>query len=503
MPASHSDLYDNQPSTDEARTALPFPPITKQHIINCSYQNWYSKYKGFAYSAYPVQLSETFILYLLDGGFVLPPDNVSPLTSPSSSSLKDDSDSRDQDDEEDDKVRGGEGAEDRDQAGEHERAKSRDPAEEHDQAAESEVTDQDEDDDKNKPFHGMPGFNNLYEYLQTYHEEERPALCGPSRARDHLREYSPWMIDVTTPTSDSSELSELPDPSIYWRGVHYCIENAIKKCGGVALPKLNWSAPKDATHMNLVNSMECRTPNDVYLLLKSSNFVTHDLTHCFKGCVDEAQRFTGTDMNELTYHLILRKFEHIVPSMEFRIFVCGRTILGISQRDARCHYDFLFPMVPNLKRCLIRFFEKHVRGTFRDENFTMDVYVEEPHNNTKCVKIIDFNPWAPRTDPLLFSWLELLTMEKPAYQEDEDEDHSMTYDDGNRSDDAEDYYPDVELRLIKETDPEAWNMSTPAYSAHKLPREVVDATQAGDGGQGMSELLEQWRDLGKGPGQEE
>jgi hypothetical protein len=37
------------------------------------------------------------------------------------------------------------------------------------------------------------------------------------------------------------------------------------------------------------NSMECATPNDIYLLLKSSDFVTHDLEHAFDGCEEEEE----------------------------------------------------------------------------------------------------------------------------------------------------------------------------------------------------------------------
>lgn len=53
----------------------------------------------------------------------------------------------------------------------------------------------------------------------------------------------------------------------------------------LVVPKLDWSAPKDATWISATNSMECRTPNDVYLL-KSSNFITHDLEQAFDGCED-------------------------------------------------------------------------------------------------------------------------------------------------------------------------------------------------------------------------
>jgi len=53
----------------------------------------------------------------------------------------------------------------------------------------------------------------------------------------------------------------------------------------LVVPKLDWSAPKDATWISATNSMECRTPNDVYLL-KSSDFITHDLEQAFDGCED-------------------------------------------------------------------------------------------------------------------------------------------------------------------------------------------------------------------------
>ncbi|KAK8735125.1 hypothetical protein OTU49_005506 [Cherax quadricarinatus] len=44
---------------------------------------------------------------------------------------------------------------------------------------------------------------------------------------------------------------------------------------------------QDASWIALNNSLRCCTPGDVYLLLKSSNFVTHDLTAPFKVFVSE------------------------------------------------------------------------------------------------------------------------------------------------------------------------------------------------------------------------
>ena len=50
-----------------------------------------------------------------------------------------------------------------------------------------------------------------------------------------------------------------------------------------------------------------------------------------------------------------------------------------------------------------------------------------------------------------------------------------------------------EFRLIKKDDPESYSFNTPQFSAHKVPRELVDASLAGPGG--MSEFLGKWQDV--------
>ena len=48
-----------------------------------------------------------------------------------------------------------------------------------------------------------------------------------------------------------------------------------------------------------------------------------------------------------------------------------------------------------------------------------------------------------------------------------------------------------ELRLIHANDPEAYSFATPQYSAHKLPRDVVDAGNGGPGA--MQEFAKRWK----------
>lgn len=243
------------------------------------------------------------------------------------------------------------------------------------------------------------------------------------------------------------------DPAEDWRDLHDQIQTTITDLGGKVLPKLNWSAPKDATWISPTNDMECRTANDIYLLLKSSDFVTHDLEHPFDGCTDSA---------EVPYHLVLRKSFNINPALEFRCFVRNKHLIAISQREMN-YFSFLFDLRSSFKR-LIQDFLANL--DFPDSNFVFDVYIPPPHEK---IWLIDINPWAPRTDPLLFSWLELLQTPEENW---------------------EDSKLDPEFRLVQRDDPEAYQFSATKYSAHKLPKDVVDAGMTPGG---MKDMMEEWR----------
>ncbi|RAH70882.1 cell proliferation protein CDC123 [Aspergillus aculeatinus CBS 121060] len=343
--------------------------------------------------------------------------------------------------------------------------------------------------------------------------------------------------EAAPPTDDDDELdtfsddgeAEEADPSVEWPEIHSQIKSTISEYGGKVTPKLNWSAPKDATWMSATNDLQCRTPNDIYLLLKSSDFITHDLEHPFDDCVPNAAAADAATADsassetppEVPYHLILRKYVNFNPSLEFRCWVRNRVLLCICQRDQN-HFDFLFPMRDALRSRIQAFFDDKLKSTFPDPSFVFDVYIPPPHEK---VWLIDINPWAERTDSLLFSWLEILTMKDPvgileeeeddgaeeqfvrlslrgangAVEEEEEEEEaeepeseseSESENEGGDDDDAPLF---AEFRLVKRDDPEAYAFTTPQYSAHKLPKEVVDASLTGPGG--MSEFLGQWQDI--------
>ncbi|KAK4984198.1 hypothetical protein LTR50_006736 [Elasticomyces elasticus] len=332
----------------------------------------------------------------------------------------------------------------------------------------------------------------------------------------------------STDNREDSDADEDTDPSAQWHDVHEAVKATIAELGGKVVPKLNWSAPKDATWISTTNSMECRTPSDVYLLLKSSDFITHDLEHAFDDCVEDSeksgplrQETVPKTLQDIPYTLVLRKYILLNPSVEFRCFVRNRKLIALCQRDLN-YFEFLFSLEHRLRDLIQSFFDQKLKDTFPDENFAFDVYVPPPHNR---VWLIDINPWAQRTDPLLFSWLELLTMAEPpdtpkteqtislplrqATIEGASETKDVIQDNRNAGERTDDTLDDddfdsassdsevdeemfePEFRLVKRDDPEAYSFNTPQYSAHKLPRDVVDASQGGTGA--LREFADSWK----------
>ena len=74
--------------------------------------------------------------------------------------------------------------------------------------------------------------------------------------------------------------------------------------------------------------LKCMSPADVYLLLKSSDFVQHDLSpeHVFDGCESRPPSYD--------LELVLRKWYPVDRSRELRCFVRQEKLLG---RTAGCH----------------------------------------------------------------------------------------------------------------------------------------------------------------------
>lgn len=364
----------------------------------------------------------------------------------------------------------------------------------------------------------------------------------PSAAADEDDDWEPTSTAFAPPRmnepeqdSDSdddedSAPSRLP-PNERFPELHQKIKDTIKELGGEVAPKLNWSSPRDAAWISPhQNTVKCTSPNDIYLLLKSSNFITHDLDHAFDGTVATTTTTNGTPASSVSGLgfqpvLVLRSFFTPHQALEFRCFVKQRSLVAIAQRDLN-HYNFLLRMRHAIVARAKDLFDSRLRFTFPDGNFVFDIYIPEVHSLDDSddesddpgkklgkARLIDINPWAPRTDTLLFGWDELLALHVPNPMigvagstgvEEEvvrlriggnniaaDGGDEVETEEETEDDEEEDYEP--ELRIVEKDDPAAYNFSSPQYSAHKLPKEVVDASSSGSGG--LREFAQQWNEM--------
>lgn len=103
-------------------------------------------------------------------------------------------------------------------------------------------------------------------------------------------------------SANGSESSEDESWQVTFPELDAQIRDAIAKYDGYVFPKLNWSSPQvsvlhngcdcalsvrqDAAWMLPGSTCRCQSPADIYLLLKSSDFVNNDLDRAFEGCVD-------------------------------------------------------------------------------------------------------------------------------------------------------------------------------------------------------------------------
>jgi len=194
-------------------------------------------------------------------------------------------------------------------------------------------------------------------------------------------------------SSDGDDVTEADFPELEEQ-----ISASISRLGGAVLPKLNWSAPKDATWLQ--PRLKCISAKEVITILKASDFIAHDLCHSFDHCGVSRTRPDS-------FTLVLRKWRDLYTCNEFRCFVSDGELFAISQRDTSNYYEHLGEQGESeaLRREICCFFEEHLQGVFPLRRYAFDVYIgAAPQRKTR---LVDFSPWGPTTDPCLFDWPEL------------------------------------------------------------------------------------------------
>lgn len=132
-------------------------------------------------------------------------------------------------------------------------------------------------------------------------------------------------------------------PPMELQGIYDVMETYIEELGGHIIPKMQWSCPKDAAWMLPDNSIRCSSPHEIFLLLKSSDRIAHDVdTMQFmiesgsprSPLHGNSDRETGSSSDEevcppvLAHTLALRKWYALRPGREFRCFVSNHELIG-------------------------------------------------------------------------------------------------------------------------------------------------------------------------------
>ncbi|KAJ7069833.1 D123-domain-containing protein [Mycena amicta] len=239
------------------------------------------------------------------------------------------------------------------------------------------------------------------------------------------------------------------------------LDDQIRECVrmyGALFPKLNFSSPQDASWVLPASSpLKCTSPADVYLLLKSSDFITHDITpeSVFDGCSETPAQY------EL--ELVLRKWYPVDRSREIRCFVRENALIGISQRDTN-YYEFLNDPATQSKiaSSVQEFWESNIRAKWHGPNdYIFDLLLTR---DLARGHILDFNPYAPRTDSLLFTYDELHALNRHA--------------------------PAPELRVIDSRAHPAATSNAPAHQHNMVPFEALSLSSGRD----IEEFADVWRE---------
>eukprot|EP00850_Spirogloea_muscicola_P002996 SM000011S19174 [mRNA] locus=s11:1265180:1270983:- [translate_table: standard] len=219
------------------------------------------------------------------------------------------------------------------------------------------------------------------------HSEALPSKPRQEQWEAHTDDYK-----VLRDEEDTSAEPEVP----IFADLCDQLRAAIHRLGGAVVPKLNWSCPKDTTWISPSGSLKCTNPDEVILLLKSSDTLVHDLCHAFEACEDASRERPDEVV------LVLRKWYDLHPEMEFSLAGHGH-VAGISQRDVASHYPVLIQKRAILRAILLQFFEEHIKDKFACKSYVFDVYV----TRNEQVKLVDFNTYGGVTLPLLYTWEEL------------------------------------------------------------------------------------------------
>ncbi|XP_071863453.1 translation initiation factor eIF2 assembly protein [Bombus fervidus] len=223
---------------------------------------------------------------------------------------------------------------------------------------------------------------------------EHDAFVLPVEAIDSTLQNTEWM-DGSPVVNDEHSLEAQPTFPEFSQQ----IQDVIDEYGAVFI-KCNWSSPLDATWVAPTKTLKCKTLEEVYLLLKSSDRIAKDLNN--------TKNYINHEI-PIKFSLILKQWKDINPCTEFRCFVLQNELIAISQRDISQYHSYNESEKYNIQTDIKSLFMERIKNRFPLNNYSFDVI---RHKKEK-VKIVDFGPLDESvTKGTLFTYEELQNLEE-------------------------------------------------------------------------------------------
>lgn len=141
---------------------------------------------------------------------------------------------------------------------------------------------------------------------------------------------------MSSPSSDSSSSKrkdyQFPDLEIE-------LSEKINALEGSAFIKLNWTSVLDSAWV--FGSLKCESSGQVFLLLKSSDLVWHDLQEAYGNTIESLVATEIEKPKKVKPVLMLKKWCSLNVAQEFRCFVLKKTLVVICQRHVRYFFKHL------------------------------------------------------------------------------------------------------------------------------------------------------------------
>lgn len=172
------------------------------------------------------------------------------------------------------------------------------------------------------------------------------------------------------------------------------IDAAIAALGGVAVPKFGTVTPSDGVWLSFTRSLRCTTAGDVL------------------GLVGASERALALSSGNAAPALTLRAVVRAAGAAgaEFRVFVCGGRVVGLSQRDVGLGAGLGEELMDTVVSAVVDGFPVVREGLVGvvEERFVYDVVVDG--QDGWRVWVIDVGAWG-EGEGILFEWTELETAE--------------------------------------------------------------------------------------------